>query len=134
MPTPPVPAATMAVADIIWGFEKWKERTKHVVAPFSPDATPEQTKLTEKELEAIKALAHRIHGAGDYTARIKAFREDNDNDKAGKAAWLKWFQRVHGSWKVMKDIEEALNSLGRHPRLMVFSKDGKATVSGRGRH
>ena len=87
----------MAIADIIWVFEKWKEHTKHVVAPFSPNTTPNQTKLTEKELEAIKVLAHRIQRAGNYTVHIKAFREDNDNDRAGKAAWLKWFQRVHGS-------------------------------------
>jgi hypothetical protein len=129
MPSGTVPAATMAVADIIWGFEKWKDRTKNVVLPFRPDATTELTSLTPNELEAVKALAHRVHNARRYTARLQVFKNDNDNDKAGKAAWIKWFRKYHGNWKVMKDMEEILNAYGRHPRLLVVDKDGKASVS-----
>ena len=128
-----VPGAMMAVAETLWGFEKWKERTKNVVLPFSLGATPDQTSLTKRELEAVRALAHRIHNAGDYTARVNAFKEDNDNDRAGKAAWLKWFNMTHRSWRIMKDMEEVLNTSGRHPRLLVVTK-GQASVSGHGHH
>ena len=79
-------------------------------------------------------MAHQIHKVGDYTACIKAFKEDNDNNKAEKAAWFNWFQRVHRSWKVVKDIEEVLNSLGKYLCLLMFSKDGKVMVSGCGYH
>jgi hypothetical protein len=128
MPYATVPAAVLAVADVVWSFETWCERTKNVMLPYHADATPSQTNLSEGELKAVQALAHRIHSIDSYGERIKAFKENNDNDKAGKAAWIKWFKRMHSSWRIQDDMEKLLDMYERHPRLMV---DGAASVSGR---
>ena len=131
MPTAAVPVAVFAVADMVWDFETWRERTNSVTLPFHEDATPSQTNLNEGELEAVRALADRIHNITGYAPRTKAFQEKNDNDKAGKAAWSKWFKKVHTNWNLRKDIEKLLDTYDKHPRLMVDGVGGVGTVSGR---
>jgi hypothetical protein len=129
MPSGSVPAGFLAVADEIWRFETWKERTKHVTLPFEAIATPQQTSLTREELQAVRALVHRIHSIEGYRKRLNAFKENNDNDRAGKAAWTKWFRKVHGQWGVQKDMEKVLNAYERHPRMLVGESGGMEEVS-----
>jgi hypothetical protein len=118
------------MGDVVWDFETWSERTKYVTLPFDEDASPSQTDLSAVELEAVWALAHRIHSVVGYRKRINAFKEKNDNDKSGKAAWNKWFDKVNRGWNVLKDMEILLDTYERHPRLMI-GEGGVATVSGR---
>jgi hypothetical protein len=108
-----------AVANTIWNYDTWRERTKHATPPFSPAATPENTSLNANELDAIRALAERIHSIDDYGKRVMNFQASRSNDQAGKDAWIKWFKIKHRGWKLQKDIEIALSSHGRHPRQMV---------------
>ena len=131
MPSAIVPAAVLAVADFVWDFETWRERTNNVTLPFHEDATPLQTNLSEGELKAVQALAHRIHSIDSYEQRLKVFEEEDDNYKAGKVAWRKWFERVHPSWHIRNDMENLLDTYERHPRLMVDSAGGVGSVSGR---
>jgi hypothetical protein len=117
----------MAVGDTIWDYETWRERTMHVVVPFQDDATPVQTSLTERELTAVKALAHRIHNTDGYFNRLKAFKDAKDNDQAGKEAWLQWFRPAHVRWNLRKDMEVLLDTYERHPRQL--AGDGGILVS-----
>jgi hypothetical protein len=129
MPSGTPAAAVMAVSDTVWTFDTWKERTKNVILPFDPEATPAQTSLTERELEALRALAHRILSLNSYRKRINEFKAKDDNDKAGKEAWLKWFKKVHTDWQMKKDVENLLDAYERHPRMMV-GEGGVGSVSG----
>jgi hypothetical protein len=130
MPSGTAAAAVMAVSDIIWTFDTWKERTKNVTLPFDPEATPSQTGLTLRELEAVRALAHRIHSIhDDFRKRVNIFKKEDDNDKAGKEAWVKWYDKVHPGWRMTEDMEDLLDAYERHPRLMV-GDGGVGSVSG----
>jgi hypothetical protein len=129
MPSGTIPAAVLAMADVIWNFEMWSSRTKHVTLPFDEDATPLETHLSAVELEAVRALAYRVRHINGYARRVKAFMEDND--EVAKAAWIKWFQNVHPRWNMLKEMEILLDTYERHPRLMVDVHGGVGLVSGR---
>lgn len=129
MPTATSASAMLAVADVVWKFEAWQERTKHVTLPFDKDATPVRTNLTLEELAAVRALAARIHSYTKYRRRVNEFMAKDDNDTLGKAAWSKWFLKVSESWDMKKDMEVSLDMHERHPRLMIG--DGEGGVSGR---
>ena len=123
-----IPAAVLAMADVIWKFEIWSARTKHVTLPFDEAATPLETDLSAVELEAVRALAGRVRHINGYARRVKAFMEDSN--EVAKAAWIKWFRNVHPRWNMLKDMEILLDTYERQPRLMVNGREGVGSVSG----
>ena len=71
-----MPSGTVAAGCWPWRtlcgkFETWSERTKNVTLPFDEDASPSRTNLNTVELEAVRALAHRIHSMAGYRKRIE---------------------------------------------------------------
>ncbi|KAH9018911.1 P-loop containing nucleoside triphosphate hydrolase protein [Lactarius hengduanensis] len=118
MPSGTVAGAVFAIGDTIWDYPTWRERTKEVVPPFSTEASTE-TGLDPRKLEAVRALARRVHGIPRYGDRVKEFAKEEDNDKMGKDAWAKWFKTKYRSWQVRKDVEAVLDMHERHPRQLV---------------
>lgn len=98
--------------------------------PFDRDATPSQTDLSASELEAIRALAGRIHNINGYERRVKALASRKEENEVAKAAWVKWFWKVHPWWNMLKDVELMLDTYDRHPRLMVDGQGGAGSVRG----
>ena len=127
MPSGTIAAGVLAVSDSIWDYPAWQERTKHVVTPFHQGATTGQTGLSTEELAQIKALASRVHSKRGYSVRITEFAKQQDNDKAGREAWQKWYDRKYPTWKVRKDVEQVLREEGRHPCQLL---GGCESVSG----
>lgn len=119
MPSATVPAAVLAVADTIWSYETWGDRVKNVTLPWDEGASTSRTNLETDELEAVRALAHRVHSKTTFRDRVNVFDGENDNDKLGKLAWKKWFRKVHPGWNMRKDIEKVLDAYDRHPRLLM---------------
>ncbi|KAI9445877.1 hypothetical protein H4582DRAFT_2052028 [Lactarius indigo] len=119
MPSGTVADAVFAIGKTIWDYPVWRERTKDAVPPFSADASTE-TGLDPRELEAVRALASRVHGMTAYHERIKELAQEEDNDKVGKDAWVKWFKTKYPGWRVRKDVEAVLDIHRRHPRQMVM--------------
>lgn len=128
MPSATSAAAVLAMADMVWEFEAWQERTKHVTLPYDKNATPSRTSLSLEELAAVRALAARIHAYPSFRKRVNEYLAKDDNDTLGKAAWNKWFLKVNGGWNMKKDMELSLDMHERHPRLLIGTIGG---VSGR---
>jgi hypothetical protein len=130
MPTGSNAAAVLAVSDTIWDYGAWRERTKNVLVPLNPDATPDQLGLSQRELESIRVLAERFFDISGYGERIIDFAKKHDNDSAGKAAWSKWVNKRILSWKIRKDMETVLDEYERHPRSLLHKA---GSVSGQRR-
>lgn len=119
MPTIPYFTALFAAGTDLWSYAKWQDRTHSIVPPFSSEATPSLTGLSEHEISAIKALSDRIHSISSYTELIVALGKDRDNDGDGRRAWNTWAKKHFTSWGIIKDIEKILTDEGRHPRQLI---------------
>lgn len=119
MPTPPYSHPLLAVGTEIWSYPTWQERTKFIVPPFSPEATPALTKISEGEIHAVKAFAQRIHGLATYTERLAELSKGLDNDKDGRRIWATWSKKHLPGWGIAKDIEGVLLAESRHPRQLI---------------
>ncbi|KAH9046210.1 P-loop containing nucleoside triphosphate hydrolase protein [Lactarius hengduanensis] len=120
MPSASIAAAVLAVADTVWGYDAWQDRTKNAVAPFQVEASTGQTGLTQHELDAVRALAARVHCKPQFRERVVEIAKA-ENDNVGKAAWAKWLDGRLTSWKIGSDIEVVLDRFGRHPRQLVMA-------------
>ncbi|KAH9019253.1 P-loop containing nucleoside triphosphate hydrolase protein [Lactarius pseudohatsudake] len=102
MPSASIAAAVLAVADTVWGYDAWQDRTKNAVAPFQVEASTGQTGLTQHELDAVRALAARVHCKPQFREQVvEIAKAENDN--------------------IGSDIEVVLDRFGRHPRQLVMA-------------
>jgi hypothetical protein len=119
MPTAPYYAALFAAGPEIWQYPTWQERTKYIVPPFSSEATPALTGLSDHEISLIKALAGRTHHLTKHAEVMKVLNTERDNDTMGKRAWDAWAARNFDNWSLKKDLEIVLMEEGRHPRQLI---------------
>lgn len=94
------------------------ERTNYTVPPFSSDATPEATGLSEHDIKAVKALAARIH-AMPSSKHQSALVKDRDNDRNRRRAWDSWLKDRFNKWSLVQDIESVLKEENRHLRQLI---------------
>src|ERR1700744_1642469 len=119
MPTATLPASLLAARHGLWLLPKWQEFTNYAIPPFSPDATPRQTKLSDAQISAVKALAARVHVQNSFGERVAEYSKEMKSDGDGKTAWKMWVDIHMKDWKVWTEIENVLDARGRHPRQLI---------------
>ncbi|KAH9011667.1 P-loop containing nucleoside triphosphate hydrolase protein [Lactarius pseudohatsudake] len=118
MPSASYSHALFTAGTELWTYPTWQERTKYVVPPFSEDASPALTGLSNEEISAVKALSATFHATTVIAGR-SAKKPGRDNDSEGWRAWNAWVKRDFLKWKIVQEIEAVLMEEERHPRQLI---------------